>query len=103
MPPRRKPAVPSSVMISGDVGIGHNSILSDNDLIAENFRLEDMIKVAQAKLEDWAKPHKTRLKEIEDALFARLVERKADSTRTDAGTAYISTIMSTKIENREAI
>jgi len=85
------------------VAIGHNSGINDADLIAENFKLEDLIKAAQIKFEDWAKPHKTRLKEIEDTLFARLAERKSDSTKTDYGTAYISTLMSTKIEAREPL
>jgi hypothetical protein len=83
--------------------VGHNSDLSDDALIAENFKLEDLIKAAQAKFNEWAEPHKTRLKEIEDTLFARLSERKADSTKTDSGTAYISTILNTKIENREPL
>ena len=81
---------------------GHNSDLSDDALIAENFKIEDLIKAAQAKFNEWAEPHKFRLKEIEDTLFARLAERKADSTKTDSGTAYISNILNTKIENREA-
>lgn len=98
MPPRRKPAESMS-----PPAVGHNSDLSDDALIAENFKLEDLIKAAQAKFNEWAEPHKTRLKEIEDTLFARLSERKADSTKTDSGTAYISTILNTKIENREPL
>ena len=78
-------------------------ILSDDDLIAENFRVEDLIKAGQNRFEEWAKPHKERLKAIEDTLFARLVERKADSTKTDSGTAYISQLANTKIEDREAL
>ena len=78
---------------------GHNSDLSDDALIAENFKIEDLIKAAQAKFNEWAEPHKTRLKEIEDTLFARLAERKADSTKTDSGTAYISNIMNAKVDS----
>jgi hypothetical protein len=77
--------------------------LSDDALIARNLELEDQVKAAQKKLEAWAKPLKTEIAEIESALFARLKERGADSTRTDAGTAYISTIMNTKVESREAL
>lgn len=98
MPPRKKPPTEQPAPT-----IGHNSDLSDDALIAENFKLEDLIKAAQAKFNEWAEPHKSRLKEIEDTLFARLAERKADSTKTDSGTAYISNIMNTNIENREAI
>ena len=105
MPPRKKPQEPAAVL-PGQMPLplaGHNSDISDDALIAENFKLEDLIKAAQAKFNEWAAPHKARLKEIEDTLFARLAERKADSTKTDSGTAYISNILNTKIENREAI
>jgi hypothetical protein len=77
--------------------------LSDDALIAENFKIEDLIKAAQAKFDEWARPHKERLGQVESILFARLVERKSDSTSTDAGTAYISEIMNTKVENIEAL
>ena len=101
MPPRKKPP---AVMIPGDVPpIGHNSDLSDDALIAENFKIEDLVKAAKAKFDEWAKPHQVRLKEIEDTLFARLAERKADSTKTEAGTAYISNIMNAKVESVETL
>ena len=87
----------------GNPPIDHNSVLTDNDLIAENHKLEDLIKAAQAKFDEWAKPHKARIAEIESALRARLLERGADSTKTDAGTAYFSNIMNTKIENVPAL
>ena len=98
MPPRKKPTEPTPPPASG-----HNSDLSDDALIAENFQIEDQIKAAQAKFNDWAAPHKARLKEIEDTLFARLAERKADSTKTDSGTAYISNIMNAKVESVETL
>jgi hypothetical protein len=83
--------------------IGHNSELSDDALIAENFKLEDLIKQAQAKFDEWAKPKKERIAEIESEIRGRLLERKADSTKTDSGTAYFSDIMNTKIENVPAL
>jgi hypothetical protein len=85
---------------------GHNSAFSafpDAELIARNLALEDQVKAAQKSRDAWAKPLKTEIAEIESTLFARLKERGADSTRTDAGTAYISTIMNTKVESREAL
>ena len=97
MPPRKKTAEQPTP------AIGHNSDVSDDALIAENFRIEDLIKAASAKFSEWSAPHKARLKEIEDTLFARLAERKADSTKTDSGTAYISNILNTKIENRDPL
>jgi len=83
--------------------ISHNSELSDDALIAENFTLEDQIKAAQAKFDEWAKPRKERIAQIEGEISRRLLERKSDSTKTDSGTAYFSDIMSTKIESVEAL
>ena len=100
MPPRKKPAEPAAVLPGQmPLPLEHNSNITDNDLIAENHKLEDLIKAAQAKFDEWAKPHKARIAEIESALRARLLERGADSTKTDAGTAYFSNIMNTKVEN----
>src|ERR1700756_4801375 len=83
--------------------IGHNSDLSDDALIAEHFQLEDQIKMAQAKFDEWAKPRKERISQIEGEISRRLLERKADSTKTDSGTAYFSDIMNTKIESVEQL
>ena len=80
--------------------IGHNNPpASDEDLIAENFKLEDLNKAAMLKLKDWKAPNDARIKEIENELLRRLQERKADSTRTDSGTAYISNPMDHKVED----
>ncbi len=94
-----KKAVVKSVETPEPPAVGHNSNVTDDDLIAENFKLEDLIKQAQAKFDEWAKPHKARIAEIEGEIHRRLIERKSDSTKTDSGTAYFSDIMSTKIEN----
>jgi len=107
MPPRTKrqpadlpPSVAEAMTPSGHV---HAAPPSDNDLIAENHKITDLIKAAQVKFDEWSKPHKERLKAIEDDLFARLVDRGADSTKTDAGTAYISNLASVKIEDGEKL
>jgi len=92
MPPRKKP-------VEAPPPIGDNSQVTDNDLIAENHKIEDLIKAAQAKFDEWAKPHKARINEIEALLRARLTERGADSTKTDAGTAYFSDLLQTKIDS----
>ena len=80
--------------------LGHNNPpASDEDLIAENFKLEDLNKAAMLKLKDWKAPNDARIKEIENELLRRLQERKADSTSTDSGTAYISNPMDHKVED----
>ena len=84
-------------------GIGHNSEVTDDSLIAENNKLEDEIKAGTAKLNEWAAPKKSRIDEIEGELRRRLTERGSDSTRTDSGTAYFSHLMNTKIEDQAAL
>jgi hypothetical protein len=79
--------------------VGHNSELTDDALIAENFKLEDHVKAESEKFAAFLKPFKERIAEIEGILRARLLERKADSTKTDHGTAYFSDLMNTKVED----
>ena len=83
--------------------IGHNSQDTDDQLIAENHKLEDELKAGMAKYAEWAKPRKERIEAIESEIRRRLIERNADSTRTDSGTAYFSDLLQTKIEDREAL
>lgn len=83
--------------------IGHNSQATDDQLIAERHQLDDQLSAGAKKLADWAEPLKTRLEAIKSELFGRLNDRGADSTRTDSGTAYISTIMNTKVEDATAL
>jgi hypothetical protein len=83
--------------------IGHNSEVSDDALIAENFALEDQVKAGQAKFDEWAKPRKARIAEIESEISRRLLERKADKTSTDSGTAYFSHLMNPKVEDQGAL
>lgn len=97
MPSRREPVEQLAP------AIGHNSEVTDNELIAENHALEDKIKGGLAKFNDWARPFKDRLAEIETELRKRLLDRKADSTRTDAGTAYLSNIMNTRVDDLGAL
>lgn len=102
MAPRTRRPAPT-VDVPAQPASGDNSEVTDDALIAENFKLEDQLKAGTAKLNEWAAPIKTRMKEIEDELFARLSQRGSDSTKTDSGTAYKSTVGSVKVENREAL
>lgn len=76
---------------------------TDDALIAENHQLEDQIKAGLAKFNEWAKPRKERIEAIESEIRKRLLERGADSTKTDSGTAYLSNIMNTKVEDVGAL
>src|SRR5216683_627145 len=108
MPPRtkRQPAElakPDEYLVGITAKIGDNSTVTDNDLIAENHKIDDLRKTGKLKFDEWERPHIARLKAIEDELFKRLSDRGADSTKTDAGTAYISNLASVKIEDGEKL
>lgn len=94
---------PISKTVQPPTPSGHNSEINDDALIAENFKIEDLIKAAQAKFNEWAAPHKTRIAEIEIELSKRLLDRKANNTKTDSGTAYFSDILNAKVEKTEAL
>lgn len=98
-PPKSDPSTETSALPP----VNHNSDINDDALIAENFKLEDLIKAAQAKFNEWATPHKTRILEIESELSRRLLERKANNTKTDSGTAYFSDLLNAKVEKTEAL
>lgn len=100
---RTKRTEPAAVAVAtgSKPALGHN--VSDADLIGENHELQDRIKAEAAKFAAWAAPFNGRIKDIEDILFARLVERGADKTTTSAGTAYISRLESVKIDNAAAL
>ena len=103
MPPRTRRPITVEPTSAPLPAAGHNSLVTDDDLVAENFKLEDQLKAGMAKYNEWSKPIQERVKEIETEISRRLLERKADSTKTEHGTAYFSVIMNTKIEDRELI
>ena len=72
-----------------------------DDLVAEHVRLDDWVKAETKRFGEHLKPHKERLTEIEDQLQTFMLQQKLDSVKADSGTAYISTIMNLKIEDRE--
>lgn len=101
--PRKKQQAVQLDLVDAANAVSKDHNVSDDALIAENFQLEDQIKAAQAKFDEWAKPRKERIAAIEGEISRRLLERKSDSTKTDSGTAYFSDIMNTKIESVEAL
>lgn len=101
MPRRKIDAATEQQELAGQMSLFDNQ--TDDALIAENFRLEDEIAAGTAKLNEWAKPKKERIAAIEGEISRRLLERKADSTKTDSGTAYFSDIMNTKVEKQEVL
>lgn len=109
MAPRTKRVAPSAATMIPPISetvlppVNHNSEITDDALITENFKIEDLIKAAQTKFSEWALPHKTRLAEIEAEISRRLLERNAKNTKTDSGTAYFSDLLNAKVESVEAL
>jgi hypothetical protein len=74
---------------------------TDLQLIEHYVKLRDIVTVATKALTDELKPYKSGLETIETALMARLIQRGADNTKTEAGTAYKVEHMNVKVVDRE--
>jgi hypothetical protein len=66
-------------------------------LIAEHNKLDDWIKGENKRFGEFLKPHKDRLEAIGNQLLALSNTQKWDSIRTDAGTAYRSTLLNVSV------
>lgn len=74
---------------------------TDELLISRYFELEAVLKIREENraLED--KPFKDGLTVIKNVLQQRLIERGANHTATDSGTAYLSDILNVKVTDRQ--
>lgn len=70
---------------------------SDEDLTRDYFALDDWLEAETKRFGEHVKPTKLMLEAIKDEFLRRLNERKADSTKTDVGTAYKSSILNIQI------
>jgi hypothetical protein len=75
---------------------------TDEQLIAKHFELEAVLKRREEDREKEDKPFKDAVTTIKAVLQQRLIERGANHTATDAGTAYLSDILNVKVVNRSA-
>ncbi len=66
-------------------------------LIAEHNKLDDWIKAETKRFGDFLKPHKERLEAIGNQLLALSNTQKWEQIRTDAGTAYRSTLLNISV------
>ena len=66
-------------------------------LITEHNKIEAFVKAETKRFSDFVAPHKTRLEEIGNQLLALSNTQKWDSIRTDAGTAYRSTLLNVSV------
>ena len=74
---------------------------SPQALISEYFRLDDWLKNENKRFADHMKPTKDRMEAITNKLHEKLVALGGDdkaNISTDAGTAYISTILNVAVD-----
>lgn len=74
---------------------------TDLQLVEKYVWLRELVRVKKKAYDDIVKPYVAGMEVIEQALLARLIERGADNTKTEAGTAYKQTILNVKIEDQE--
>jgi hypothetical protein len=75
--------------------------LSPADLIQEYRKVDAWVTGETARFTDHLAPHKKRCEEIKSILLGMMNEGKINNISTDAGAAYISTIMTPKIVDRD--
>jgi len=81
--------------------------MTPSDLIAEHQRIKLFLKQQSDKFEEFCKPHKDRMQQIEGELHQGLLEHNNGevgkaSFSTENGTAYLSTIVTPKIIDKLA-
>jgi hypothetical protein len=75
-------------------------------LIAEFLALRDWLAAESKRFAEFCKPHRDRMAAIQDQMLARANAESRDphqpwSLRLDTGTAYRSTVMKPKVEDRD--
>ena len=73
---------------------------TDEQLIAKHFELEAVLKQREEVRDKKDKPYKDAVISIKAVLQQRLIERGANHTATDSGTAYLSDILNVKVADR---
>lgn len=76
--------------------------MNDNDLIGKYIELRDRKAQMTKDFENTLTPIVGAMETIENAMAARLLASGQESVRTENGTAYRTTVMTTKVIDREA-
>ena len=77
-------------------------IHTDEVLIHKYIELRAKVKAMETAFAETLSPIKGAMDVIGNEMLRRLNERGADSSKTDAGTAYISELTSVKVGDKEA-
>ncbi len=87
--------------------------MTNADLIAKHNELEDLLAAEMKAYKEWAAPYQQAMEVIQGELRTRLLaetkpnptpwlETSKASFATENGTAYLTTVMSVKVDNPEA-
>ena len=74
---------------------------TDLQRISKYVEMRDIVASKTKALTETLKPYKAGMETIETALMARLIQRGADNTKTEAGTAYKVEHLNVKVADRE--
>lgn len=66
---------------------------TDEQLIKKHIELDDWIKAENKRFASHLEPHKQMLEVISNEFLRRFNERKSENSKTEYGTAYISTLL----------
>ena len=88
MPPSKKQTAPEQAPAIDQTA---------EQLIAEHNKLDDWLKAETKRFGEFLKPHKERLESIGNQVLALSNTQKWDSIKTDAGTAYRSTLLNVSV------
>ena len=72
-------------------------------LVAERLKIEEWMAAESKRFGDFLAPHKARVEEINNQVLAWLNTNKLDKFTCEAGTAYRSTLLNLKVEDREKL
>jgi hypothetical protein len=76
---------------------------TDQSLIAHYIKAAGIVAQEEAALKERLVKIVAGMEACKAELMKRLIERKADNTKTEAGTAYLSDHLNIKVTNRDAL
>ena len=76
--------------------------ITDAQLVEKYLEFKSLVASRTETFEAEIKPFKDGMVTIENEFLRRLDERGSENTKTDAGTAYTSTLLNVKVIDRDA-
>jgi hypothetical protein len=74
---------------------------TDEDIIRKRIEIRDYIEKKQKDFEESLVPYNKAAQALEGEITRRMLEQGQESIKTDAGTAYRTTVLTTKIADRD--